>query len=353
MIIQTKKEHLSYIDVCKAIGIILVVFGHTYGIPEVLYNIIYSFHMPLFFVIAGIVYNENKYDSFSFKNFLLLKFKTYVIPYICFGIINLILQIFWNLFILRQEVSIDFIFHNLKGIAICWADVQHMPNCSPIWFLLALFIASVIFWAIIKYLKRFSLWLSAFCMLCSYGIYILQKYQVIKWFIPWNFPASLMAVFFMYIGYAINKHNIIEKVFKAKHPYVILIAALVLGIPAAVFNGKNVGMNGNFYGNLFLFLLASVSLSVLLMLLSHRIKPLQNRFLIWLGKNTMFIIGFNYFLRDLTTEIYYLIPFVRNFKLHWSVSFILTTLGSIVGILLYNKTKDLVRSVRKKHKQTV
>ena len=39
-------------DVIKGIGIILMVIGHTCGQP--LYNWIYSFHMPLFFIISGL-----------------------------------------------------------------------------------------------------------------------------------------------------------------------------------------------------------------------------------------------------------------------------------------------------------
>lgn len=43
----------SFLDVVKGIGIIFVIFGHI--IPENLWirSIIYSFHMPMFFLISG------------------------------------------------------------------------------------------------------------------------------------------------------------------------------------------------------------------------------------------------------------------------------------------------------------
>ena len=48
-------KRLDYIDAAKAIAIILVIIGHSNwlsAIPRV-GRMIYSFHMPLFFIISG------------------------------------------------------------------------------------------------------------------------------------------------------------------------------------------------------------------------------------------------------------------------------------------------------------
>ncbi len=47
------RQRIAFIDTAKAIGIVLVVIGHTPGIPAVAAELIYSFHMPLFFFISG------------------------------------------------------------------------------------------------------------------------------------------------------------------------------------------------------------------------------------------------------------------------------------------------------------
>ena len=47
------EKRSEVIDLCKAWGMILVVWGHSAGIPVVLSTLIYSFHMPLFFFISG------------------------------------------------------------------------------------------------------------------------------------------------------------------------------------------------------------------------------------------------------------------------------------------------------------
>lgn len=51
MMMQTEKR-IDWIDYAKAIGIFLVVVGHTYA-GNALTNWIYSFHMPLFFFLSG------------------------------------------------------------------------------------------------------------------------------------------------------------------------------------------------------------------------------------------------------------------------------------------------------------
>lgn len=45
---------IQYVDVAKGIGVILRLIGHQPAyIPGWMQNWIYSFHMPMFFIIAG------------------------------------------------------------------------------------------------------------------------------------------------------------------------------------------------------------------------------------------------------------------------------------------------------------
>lgn len=52
---STDNSRSVLIDVLKGIGIILVVLGHiTFG-DQLVRKIIFSFHMPLFFFLSGVV----------------------------------------------------------------------------------------------------------------------------------------------------------------------------------------------------------------------------------------------------------------------------------------------------------
>lgn len=53
---MAEREHLPAIDAAKAIGISLVVLGHSPGLPREAVNLIFSFHMPLFFFLSGLLH---------------------------------------------------------------------------------------------------------------------------------------------------------------------------------------------------------------------------------------------------------------------------------------------------------
>lgn len=97
------KARLSGIDEAKGIAIVLVVIGHawsglsTAGIseetPAFLASIqwIYSFHMPVFFVIAGML-AKRSLEKRSEQDFLTSKIRTLVYPYFAWSTAQWLLQ---------------------------------------------------------------------------------------------------------------------------------------------------------------------------------------------------------------------------------------------------------------------
>ena len=79
-------KRIVYIDIAKALCIILVVIGHYSpdGCPEwwmAVHDFIYSFHMPLFMFASGFVYMATKRDEEKYGNFIMKKVKRLMIPY--------------------------------------------------------------------------------------------------------------------------------------------------------------------------------------------------------------------------------------------------------------------------------
>ena len=77
-----KVKRLDYVDVCKWLGISLVIFGHM-KMPNEVLQWIYAFHMPLFFVLSGYTYRAQRID----KEFLMKKIKTIYVPFLLFALI--------------------------------------------------------------------------------------------------------------------------------------------------------------------------------------------------------------------------------------------------------------------------
>lgn len=77
-----KVKRLDYVDVCKWLGISLVIFGHI-KMPNEMLQWIYAFHMPLFFVLSGYTYRAQKVN----KDFIIKKIKTIYVPFLLFALI--------------------------------------------------------------------------------------------------------------------------------------------------------------------------------------------------------------------------------------------------------------------------
>ena len=69
------------IDIAKGSAMLLVILGHTVYTPKSVVWWLYSFHMPLFFSISGIVFHPQKYLTWT--QFLIAKIKSLLLPYFC------------------------------------------------------------------------------------------------------------------------------------------------------------------------------------------------------------------------------------------------------------------------------
>lgn len=77
---------LRYIDFTKGLAIILMIFGHTMSKINCLHIWIYSFHMPIFFIICGIIMcRKGRQKSYSLlKEKIIRRWYTLGIPYLFF-----------------------------------------------------------------------------------------------------------------------------------------------------------------------------------------------------------------------------------------------------------------------------
>lgn len=91
----SQPKRIRELDILKGIAIILVIMGHSLLVYPVDFSdipwakalrwFIYSFHMPLFFLVAGVVYKCKSYLPYLGK-----KAQRILIPYAFFGIIEFI-----------------------------------------------------------------------------------------------------------------------------------------------------------------------------------------------------------------------------------------------------------------------
>ena len=78
-----KKKREEFIDIAKGIAILCVIIGHTwknaYPADKRLMVFIYSFHMPLFFILSGWCL---KSTDVKISSVIVKKIKQLVVPYV-------------------------------------------------------------------------------------------------------------------------------------------------------------------------------------------------------------------------------------------------------------------------------
>ena len=144
------KQRLTYIDIARAIGILFVVLGHVnqfYRDSQGIENsqtliFIYAFHMPLFFILSGILFSEKTFHDLSFFDFLIKKVKALLVPY-------LFLDITAGLYetVISSKIQISSIAEVLKNTLTLHCNV------GANWFISALFIGEIFLYFFLKYYR--------------------------------------------------------------------------------------------------------------------------------------------------------------------------------------------------------
>lgn len=283
-------KRLSYFDLAKGFGILLVVLGHIEYISEGLRGYISSFHMPLFFVISGMLmaykHDENAGYLFSIKKYA----KGLLIPYMWFSILYVFIDIF-NLFIHAIDVR-TFIINIISSLTLY--------GVSVLWFLPALFIGESGAVLLIGKLKKayYTLPIALIIALISYygqikissvydaninSILITSLINFVRVFIR-----GLISVFFVVFGY-----HIFDLILKKRENFSIieLIAGIVLLVSDVILFRINgcVDFHYIILKNVPMFFICALAGSMSVVLICKNIKNIS--LIQFFGKNSLVIMA--------------------------------------------------------------
>ncbi|WP_165020933.1 acyltransferase family protein [Dysgonomonas sp. ZJ279] len=283
----------NWIDWAKFIGIYLIVLGHS-SIPFLLREVIYWFHVPLFFIISGFLHkNRNTRDGIK------RDVQTLILPYLLMNFIGLLYVIINNA---RYGIENN-IFDILKCIQaillgeLASSDFNILGFTRPTWFLLALFVTKTIFNVI--NCDRNNYILLVICFLSASLVYISDK---LGYVIPYYYiQSALLAIPFFLFGYFLKKNNVIQLI-RALPLYMHLIifsviSLIVIYIGLYNSNGHIVELFHCFWGrNLFLFYFVAILASLSIFIICFQLDKYSSKLLTTIANNTILIIGTNYLL---------------------------------------------------------
>jgi len=136
------EKRTAWVDYARAIGIVLVVYGHVarglfnagIPVPQPAYtladSVVYSFHMPLFFFLSGLFFLESLKKRGG-RQLILSKVDTIVYPYVLWSIV---------------QGSVEAALSKFTNGKVTWGEVLAFPWAprAQFWFLYALLLIFVL-----------------------------------------------------------------------------------------------------------------------------------------------------------------------------------------------------------------
>lgn len=269
------KKRIDYYDIAKGIGILLVVIGHV-KLKKYPYiqNFIYSFHMPLFFIISGYFFRPKEN-----RECLQKIIKRYIIPYLITCAIIIMYNVIRPLIDGKSFSEIHIIAKEWLKAALYGSGRRREWGIKPIgaiWFLLALSFSTYFMNYIYKFKKRY--------IISILIAYIGYKTSQIIW-LPWSIQAGMFSLIYFEIGIKAKEYNIFER----RMPIFIYISSLLLIIFGTLYCEK-VYVVENVYKNGFLDIIIACCGTFIVIKVSQLIEKylkLSKKILLFFGTHSL------------------------------------------------------------------
>lgn len=275
-----EKKRLHYIDVAKGLLILMVAYGHIYGVSKGAgvedvsvewihqsVNLFVSFYMPCFFVITGFCSNFKK----PFTTVLVQSFKTIVLP-----------GVFFTAILTVRHLNYESILSLVKSIVL---------HGGAYWFLSSLFLARILYWFVFNKIEKKNIQNGVCIVVFAVGFIISRLYEGPQ---PWYFIHTLLLMPFLHIGQLLKKYELKQIKYAAILFGLALLSTIILShigileieyfyhVPGISFKLLNMNLT-----MLIPFVLLSISGCLLCLGISRKIN--SNRVLEYLGKNSLVI----------------------------------------------------------------
>ena len=345
------KKRLDYIDVCKALGMVLIMWGHIveYGMSH---NFVYAFHIPLFFTLSGMVFSKDRYPNL--KVFLSKKTKSLLIPYAIFSLITWSIWAIWELL---KGAPLNTIWYSLFETVIAQGSGGFLVHNVPLWFVTCLFVVELMYYLISKLPDLANIAICATAMVL--GVWMQQTTLFDFKLSPWNIEVALAAIIFFSLGNIfikrISNSRYIEFVSTHKIASAILIVTgFIITYIIALYNGK-VSMGSCRLNNPFLFYPGAICGTISLVTLCVLISKIKENFVLkqikWFGKNSFNAMAIHNPLKGviviITASILHATTKdVQSFTLSAFAAFIILFIATIICMMLITRITNIFKTKR-------
>lgn len=278
----------NYISIAKAIGIILMVAGHS-GCPIIMNNFLYLFHMPLFFVCSGYFFKDIE-NHHKLTGYYKRKIQGLYLPYFKWCLFFLL---FHNIFVSSNIIhgnTYDLNDYAKQLFNLClMTDYEILIR--PFWFLKELLL-SLILIATLSYLRhRYHLKIK---IVSFTGVFIILtmicKYLKINCPILGDVSILTLSITYIYTGMLYRKYENYIKIGSTT----CIICFFITIIGSIYFNGE-IDMRYTTTSNILPYLLLSITGILFIFGISKYINLHihGHHFIYYIGNHTMPILALN------------------------------------------------------------
>lgn len=251
-------KRMKYIDNAKGILVLLMVIAHIFQ-QGYLYDLIYTFHMPAFFVINGFLLQKTNAFDKPIYEFLKSRIMSIIIPFLFFEVMGILIHLYVYGILLNP-------------IGYLYGLVNLTYYNDPCWFLIAVFLANIMFYFLQKIKsKRAIITIVIIISSCSYFVTSISS----------DLRRAAIALLFLAIGYYAKEVSM-----ENSNRIALYISIIILLIIASV-NGDTSFVAFDFK-NPFLYVIGAISGTYMVLYLSKKMNfaPLE-----YFGKNSLVVMA--------------------------------------------------------------
>lgn len=257
-------KRLDYLDKTKGMLIILMVVGHVFNYGY-FGSVVYSFHMPAFFAISGMLLKYTNTCSRPYGQVVRSRLYSFGIPFLIYEATGPL-----------TDIMLNGVTLNIKGYI--YNTLTMSLNNRSMWFLIALFCVEIIFVGLYKLIKNDNALLIAAVILFVLSFFIPKLNGYLD-----QLRLALRYYLFFAFGYRFGNG------FTKPNTAAAILSAAAALILSAVF-GRDADL-GTVPGVCVFVLRALLGTYAILQLGRANLRGVLNRGLAYIGRNTMVIYG--------------------------------------------------------------
>ena len=324
MVFRANKQDKA-IELIKSIAIILVVLGH---INTPLGKIIYSFHMPLFFMISGtFISGMNSFRELRVNTLRL------IVPAFIFFLIAYLITLTKNMYLDRD---IETLYQATKNLFF-WTNSKDINNYGfVLWFLIVLFWGKMLSNSLIFKNSKFENHIIIFSIL----VLSLSK-NYFNLILPFGIDIAIFVVPFMLLGYLTYKHKYI--VLKNRIS-IIIISQLTLYFIYKYYGIMWVDIGSRDYENYSLSIIYSYLIYLNFFIIFNTLDLRNKIFIpfIFIGEISFYIMIFHPYSNNISDKFLSLL--ISEYR--WPFTLLLSIILCVILYILYDYALRFFRDLR-------